>query len=356
MRSRPDAIDPTIQFFIPLAALPGGVGPSTLDEYWAWAAEHTGVGENGRYTWTLKTFVYLKQTGLPVQLVTKFPSRGIVISHRDFLPLYLRPRSNVFLVCIKPDRKEHTWAHYYIVQNDKDRIFSGPLADRARQIMHWPQPHLLSRKPERGHQCSNVRYYGRSMNLASELLAPTLVERLRAQGFDWGVMPSSKWNDYSEVDVVVAVRSLREQPGTRDPLLDPDSKPPSKLINAWLAGVPAIVGRESAFQSLRRSPLDFVEVETVEDFVSALTELRQNHALYTAMAENGIQRSRQFTTEAVLSQWQALIETGILPAYESWIRKGRMRRMFRNARSAAGFLSTPSNLAAIKIYREKGQS
>jgi hypothetical protein len=346
-----DAVDSTVQFFIPQAALPDGDVPSSLDQYWPWTAKHFGVGENGRYTWTLKTYLYLQQSQVPVRLVTRFPSRGIVVSHRDFLPLHLRPRSDVFLVCIKPDRKEHTWAHYYIAQNEKDRIFSGPLADRAQHVMHWPQAQLLSRSSARGDQCANVRYFGRSMNLAAELMTPEWAEKLRALGFDWSVVPSSKWNDYSDVDVTVSVRTFREKSTTRDPLLDPDSKPPSKLINSWLAGVPAIVGRESAYRSLRQSTLDYLEVETAEELLSALSALRENSVLYNAMVAHGYQRSRQFTTEAVLSQWRSVVETAMIPAYQQWMRKGRVQRQLHNLRSASVFLATPSNIAAIRIYR-----
>ena len=37
-------------------------------------------------------------------------------------------------------------------------------------------------------------------------------------------------------------------------------KPPSKLFNSWLAGVPAVLGHESAYRAERRSDLDYIEV------------------------------------------------------------------------------------------------
>ena len=45
---------------------------------------------------------------------------------------------------------------------------------------------------------------------------------------------------------------------------------PSKLINAWLAGCPGILGPESAFQQLRESELDYIEARTVDDIVNAV--------------------------------------------------------------------------------------
>jgi hypothetical protein len=47
------------------------------------------------------------------------------------------------------------------------------------------------------------------------------------------------WHDYSTDDLVLAVRDLTE----KDALV----KPASKLVNAWIAGVPALLGPEPAF-------------------------------------------------------------------------------------------------------------
>jgi hypothetical protein len=344
--------DTIVQFYVPQRELPGGTAPETIDEYWAWAARHTSVGEIGRYTWTLKTYLYLKAHGAAVRLVTAFPSRGIVISHRDFLPLHLRPRPDVFLVCVKPDRKEHTWAHFYVVQNELDRVFRGPNRHRARQVMHWPQPHLVPRDAGRGTRCERVRYFGRPMNLAPELSTPAWSARLRELGFDWANVPSSQWNDYGAVDVTVSVRGFGEAAESQDPLLDPHSKPPSKLINSWLAGVPAIVGPESPYRNLRRGPLDFIEANSPEAVIEALVDLRRNPARFEAMARNGLERSRAFATEAVCEQWAALLEHDIIPTYEAWIRRGWLERFWSSLKDVAGFVATPGNLSAIRLHRQ----
>jgi hypothetical protein len=347
------SLNTAIQFYVPASEFPDGAVPDSLDAYWPWAAKHTSVGEIGRITWTLKTFLYLKEHQVPAALVTTFPSSGIVASHRDYLPLHLRPRPDVFLVCIKPDRKEHTWAQFYIVQNEQDRIFSGRLADRARYVMHWPQPHLRPRDQRRGPRCENVGYFGRPVNLAPELAADDWATDLAELGFQWRVVPSTEWHDYGTIDVTVSVRAFEQATGDRDPLLDPHSKPPSKLINSWAAGVPAIVGRESAYRNLRRTTLDYLEAGSPPELIAGLQRLRTDRGLYNAMVANGLERARAFSAQAVCEQWQRLIELDIIPAYRAWMRRGRLARLYATAHRLASFASTPGNLTGFRMYRDR---
>lgn len=83
--------------------------------------------------------------------------------------------------------------------------------------------------------------------LCRELQLPAFAARLEALGVAFDVVHKGRaqdWRDYREADVVVAVRPF-------DSSLHA-AKPPSKLINAWLAGVPALLGAEAA-RSFRRS-------------------------------------------------------------------------------------------------------
>jgi hypothetical protein len=330
--------------------------PRSIDEYWAWVRERTGTGEPGRYVWTVKTYLYLKAHGLSSELTSSLPASGVVISHRDYLPIFLRPRPDVFLVCIKPDRKEHPWAHYYVAQNPSDEVFRGRNRTRAAVVGHWPQGGLIPRREERGVEVCNVAYYGRTVNLAEELCAPTWAAHASALGFDFRIVPSAEWHDYSRTDVTVSVRGFGAAERNVDPLLNPDSKPPSKLINSWLAGVPAVVGRESAFHNVRRSDLDYLEVRSVGELTEALLRLREDHALYEAMVANGRVRAAEFSTEAVAGQWKTLIEREVLPRYQQWMKRPPAIRQAINLGRAALFLANPRQLAAVRIYRARSAS
>jgi hypothetical protein len=331
-----------IQFFLPHPASDAEL-PDTVEAYWPWICRNRALGE-GRYSWTLQTFLHLRRAGLECRFVRRFPSSGIVVSHRDFLPMILRPRAGVFLVCIKPDRKEHTWAHYYVVQNRSDPVFAHA-ADRASETPFWPQPSLIPRPDDRA-VCERVAYFGRALNLAPELRAPEWPSALAALGFDWAAPPLEEWNDYSRIDVTVSVRGFGDF-AEDDPILNPNSKPPSKLVNSWLAGVPAIVGRESSFRNVRRSPLDYLEVTTVDELKAELLRLRNEPALYRDMVAHGRERALEFSAEAVAHRWRVILESEIRPAHEAWAARGAMSRQMANVARTIRFLANPANLPRL---------
>lgn len=339
--------DRTIYFYLPYQQDGVEEIPDKIQDYWAWISRNRGIGE-GKYSWTLQTYLYMRETEIPCKVVTKFPSKGIVISHRDFLPVCLLPRPDVFLVCIKPDRKEHSWAHYYIVQNKRDRIMSGFCRDMTKEIPFWPQPSLIPRKEERGVRCENIGYFGREMNLAKELRAEEWRLQLAKLGLNWQVVPLEKWNDYSDVDLTVSVREFGENTQTENPVLDSDSKPPSKLINSWLAGVPAIVGRESAYRNLKDSSLDYIEVGTVEELKEALIELRQNKQLYSNMVSQGIRRSQELSVNWVLRKWEDVIRTEIIGRYEEWGSLSARKRWSINLKNVFAYFATKRNITDLK--------
>lgn len=328
---QPAVSDPPIvlQFYLPYPKDRLADLPRCPDDYWAWIVRHRSVGE-GKYSWTLQTYLYLRAAGISCALATEFPRRGIVITHRDFLPVFQFPRSDVFLVCIKPDRKEHTWAQHYVVQNRSDKTFAQFGAYRVSDTPSWPQPSLVARDEGRGDLCVNIAYFGRMMNLAPELQVEQWGRELRGLGLRWMRMPLEKWNDYSQVDVTVSIRGFGESAATDDPVLDPDSKPPAKLTNSWLAGVPAVVGAESSYRNIRQSDLDFLEVGTRSELIAALVRLRDDKALYEKMRAHAAVRAHEFSVAGVRRRWEAILETEILARYEAWQKMGRVKRQATN--------------------------
>jgi hypothetical protein len=345
-----EASDRNLQFFLPHGASADPL-PQRPEDYWAWICRNRSLGE-GRYSWTLQTFLQLQAAGLPVSLHTRFPARGIVVSHRDFLPLILPPRTDVFLVCIKPDRKEHTWSHFYVVQNDSDVVFQGVGKGCTEVLPFWPQPSLLPRDPARGTRCENVAYLGRLMNLAVALQTAQWSESLRQSGLHWMIVPLERWHDYSQTDVVVAVREFGAAADPANPVLDPNSKPPSKLINAWLAGVPAVLGEESSFRSIRRSPLDYLEVGSVAQLRETLLRLQREPSLYQDMVAHGRERAREFSAQAVSARWRDMAEKRVFPAYDAWMQRSSPARLLRNVGRVASYFASWRKLAGLRISQK----
>jgi hypothetical protein len=335
-----------IRFYIPFRSDGIESLPASSDEYWPWILRHRHVGE-GKYSWTLQTFLHLRDAGFDCEFVERFPDDGIVVAHRDFLPVFLRPRANVFLVCLKPDRREHTWAHYYVVQNSNDVVFRRPGPKNfASVLFSWPQPGLIPRQSTRDATCRNVVYAGRDGNLAPELRAPSWAARLEAAGFSWQRKPLEQWHDFSETDVVVAARTF-EEPDATNPIFSADSKPPMKLINAWLAGVPAVLGVESAFRSVREHDLDYLEVKSADELAQALERLRADPALYRAMVAHGRARAIAYDIGPVRQAWMKALTVDLAERHEAWKRQGAVGRSVDGVLDTLKYFSNADNLRSL---------
>lgn len=336
-----------ILFFVPYRHDGLTAVPSDSSHYWSWISRQASIGE-GKYSWTLQTFLQLHDAGLDCALVHDFPDRGIVVSHRDFLPVFLLPRPDVFLVCIKPDRKAHPWAHHYVVQNARDSVARDPRwAAFTTTIPFWPQPSLLPRDETRRTTCDRVAYIGRELNLASQLRDGNAAQLLEPLGLEWVTPPLPQWNDYRDIDVTVSVRTFDSDRPNCDPVMAPDSKPPSKLVNSWLAGVPAIIGAESAYQNIRESDLDFLEVESVDEMVEALRRLRGDASLYRRMVQHGRRRAADYTVEAIRERWLRALREDVMRTRRRWQRRSRAHRVLEAVSGIARYFARPQNVRDV---------
>lgn len=261
----------------------------------------------GPCCWTLQTYLHLKAAGFPCQFVRKLPKQGIVLAHRDCLPNRLKPGRELLLVCLQADRKQaHPYAQLHIVQN----LEQTKRIENSHFIHHWIQPGLIPRNLARGNRFENIAFFGTPENLAPELSTPTWQEQIAALGLNWQVVHRDRWHDYSQVDAILAVRDFT---GKTYP-----TKPATKLQNAWHTGVPAILGNESAFRAERKSELDYLEVNSVEDLLTALRRLRDDQVLRQAIVNNGWQRAQETQTEQLVNDWCQLLTQIVVPAYEQW--------------------------------------
>lgn len=267
-----------------------------------WALFNTGV-----HVWVGQTYLRLKRAGHPVQLAATAPRAGIVVAHADHVPLLLRQRrwlSPLTIVAARADRPRQPYADVEVVQNA-----ASATASNAFHVQHWPQPGLVARDPGRGDAVRTVAFKGTVGEMTPEFATPEWADGLRAQGIEWqcdavawggnGAAYQTSWNDYGAIDVIVAMR--------RDLSHLHEKKPASKLINAWLAGVPAILGPEQAYRELRRSELDYIEVASAGEAAAALARLASNPALYRAMAENGRRRGQEVRADACTAVWARLL-------------------------------------------------
>jgi hypothetical protein len=266
--------------------------------------------------WCVQTYLVLKRMGLDVVLVDHIvPGQICCVAYQDLWPRDLPYRS--FIVCVRHDRgRPHVCEHNIVqchlnLENRRDHLI--PL---------WPQPRLLKRDPTRGERLENIVYKGLDIYLAKPFRAPEFARELAAMGVRLEVTSGdlenrkADWSDYREADAVIAVRNVTEY--------DLSIKPPSKLVNAWLAGTPALLGPEPAYQHLRRSPLDYFEVRTVQEALDAVRKLKSDPALYRAMVENGFARAQDFSLQKLATVWRDLFAGPVATDYEAWLRQPKI--------------------------------
>ncbi|HEY9676169.1 MAG TPA: hypothetical protein V6D11_32300 [Waterburya sp.] len=309
---------PPIYFYIPQKHWPPSNMPESADTYWS---DFEGTLTGGVYASTLQTYLRLKADSFPCELTGSMPTEGIVLAHRDFLPDDLQPEPRLLIICLKVDREPHPYAQIHVVLNPQDMLRqtmflpNGSVFPRERYyIPHWPQPGLIVRDRERGDRFENIAFIGNEVNLAPELLAPSWQEKVNALGLRWhrvGFERRDRWNDFSYVDTILAVRRFNRKGGYQ-------SKPALKLFNAWHAGVPAILGCDSAFRAERKSELDYLEVASIKDVILALKRLRDDKELRHAMVENGRIRAEETQPAKLVAMWRSFLIDRAIPAYERW--------------------------------------
>jgi len=290
---------PPIYFYLPQEDWREDM-PDRADVYWPGFSR-------GIYCWTLQTYLHLKADGFPCRLVGTLPDAGIVLSHRESFKYELKPTSKVLMVCMKADQEAHPYAQFHVVQN----LQETKVLKNSYYMPHWCQPGLVPRDADRGDRFENICYFGISYNLAPELKDPSWSQTLQQLGLHWQVVDRSRWHDYSDVDAIVAVRNFGQSQ-------DYGWKPATKLYNAWHAGVPAILGRESAFQAERQGELDYIEVTSLGEAITALKRLQEQPQLRRAMIENGRDRAQKTPIDSILAQWHSFLIDVAVPAYDRW--------------------------------------
>lgn len=260
--------------------------------------------------WVVQTVMRLREAGHTVHIQPTLPDEGIVVLlpephlREEFMRQFEPRHRNLLVVTIRADIVgfRSPIADAEIVQNgyfaDETRVFDVP---------HWPQPGLIPRNPERGSSIQTIAFKGDRGNLHPELFSDRFYAFLEDRGITVRLEETvdrhapQPWHDYEDVDLLIAVR----KPWHNGDLFY--DKPASKLINAWHAGVPALLGPEHAFRELREHPLDYFEVSTDDEAMAAISRLLDEPGLYAEMVAHGQQRAQDFNPERVAERWAEIL-------------------------------------------------
>jgi hypothetical protein len=241
--------------------------------------------------WILQTWALLGTSDVPIEvaLVERGVPGEISVFHHD----HATPAHGVhetIAVVIRADRPPVPLADIIIEQNPCIRR-----TDNTYFLPSWPQPGLIPRDPSRGAKCTSLAYVGSREYVPDYMQTDGFLAKLHALGIEFHQMHKGEWVDYSQVDILVAVRDV--------PLSVLKRKPYAKLVNAWLAGIPIILGKESAYRALRKTNLDFFEAENEEEVLAAVTSLVQSTQLYRDMQKNAQNRATEFSVNKISQAW-----------------------------------------------------
>lgn len=315
-----------VYFYLPAQKIRSPQIPKTTS-----AADWDGCS-GGEYGWVYFTYLVLREKGLPVNLTSEFPELGILVGHSLDIPEGKAWPDELYLVCAQGDWPRNLFAPCHIVGNRlQTRPCSLNVPDRfllpgpSYFIPHWPQMGMVPRDSNRGDRFENIDYLGLAKNLAPELQTESWMNRMSHLGVKFRIRGEQhEWTDYTETDAVLAVRSFDNNPWI--------IKPASKLFNAWLTGVPAILGSENAYQEERRSELDYLEVRTVDEAYDAIKRLRDETDLRREIRKNGFVRSSEVSVDGIAMRWIEVLND-IERHRERWVSSRLKRRFFHAART-----------------------
>ena len=281
---------------------------------------------SGVEAWIVQTFLRLKLAGCSVTLGISPRPDAICVVHFDDL-LNLQSPWKHYLVAVRADRSPIATAQHIVVQNPELlNQQTDEIMPPATFIGHWPQPGLLARDEKRIPRVKRLVFMGRPNNIDSSLQTSQFEEKVRQCGASF-YLQNDNWHDYREVDAIVALRA-----GNARAL---SVKPASKLVNAWLAGCPALLGDESAFSALRRSDLDYLPIDGPESIIEAVQRLNAQPQLYQAMIENGRARALEHNIASVTQMWMRFLYDIVAADFVAWQKPSLGRAWQRKRRYQA---------------------
>jgi hypothetical protein len=162
---------------------------------------------------------------------------------------------------------------------------------------------------------------GTRSNITPELSSDRWIDSLAKLGCNWKpIFTVSQWHDYTDIDVIVAIRSFDGNLYAH--------KPASKLINCWHALVPAVLAPESAYISLRKSELDFCLVNSLDDLIESITYLKNNPEFYLSIIEHGKLRAREFDENKIAEQWLTFFQNHVVVQYQQWLNMPESQKRY----------------------------
>jgi|LauGreDrversion4_1035100.scaffolds.fasta_scaffold72086_2 hypothetical protein len=175
-------------------------------------------------------------------------------------------------------------------------------------IPPFPQRGLIRREKLNGNRIENLEIKCNPENVPDYLellvvevnaLDPAITVKVDAPSSADG--SDNNWNDFSKVDLSLIIRPVGENPGSNA------RKPPTRLINAWVAGTIPLVDPLPAYTDLIRDEIDGFIVENPEQVVAVVKKLAENPEYCEEVFENCRRRGEDYQVNELLEIWEQSI-------------------------------------------------
>lgn len=214
-----------------------------------------------------------------------------------------------------------------------------------------PQRGLQPRAPERRGRVRSLAFKGNPENVPDELKGSEWENALQAWGVEWLLdVPSrtdgqdQSWHDFSAVDAVLCVRrqDRTDELGS--------AKPPTRLVNAWVAGCVPLAAREPGYAEIGVNGADTLFVDSPRDALPLLDRLANDSDLVARLEAAIDVRGSEFAPARVLKAWRDALVTAAAEASRVGVLKRRRRslgiRRHRVRFETADWLDRLSRLSA----------
>ena len=268
------------------------------------------------YSWIYQTWLEIRNTG-EVELVTQIPKEGVIVTLSGLLHSNFRAGPEQFVVAVVADFLPHPGAQVQILQNPVHaRRLPGTIF-----VPHWPQQCLLPRDPARGTKIETAAFFGDPVNLDPGLADEKFrADLFRKTGVRLEIRYRPQWHDFSDVDVVIAIRDFSRAKHL--------AKPATKLYNAWLAGVPMIGGSDSAFSAEGTSGVDHLTARSPDELLQQILRLKENPAAWQNIVDAGKKCSATRSRETTRNFWVDLCRSELPRRLAAWEKLSRLQQAF----------------------------
>jgi hypothetical protein len=296
--------------------------------------ERPELFDHSTKNWTLQSYCILKSKLKDVSC-NRYPRSDMInVGHSQYLRS-IKPDSSCFYVSITGEYRHLLWAHSHIVQNKSQHN-----GKKFHYITHWGQPGLIPRSEGRK-VIKNAAFAGRPNQISTRqgYIRSKLArfgyftsnhdgirfwrDELGKIGMQFVFLGKPKWYDMSNIDILIGIRSYDQE---RYNYL-----PPTKLLNAWHAGIPFIGGNDSAFEQVGTPGVDYIRVHNHQEAIDAIHRLRDDNQYYNSIVSAGRAKRAKYTRENIAGEWIRLLTGPIRELYDEWSRRNKRRKQTKHA-------------------------